>query len=67
MLSLNDRFSREVKNFKWHQDDFIPYHIHIASVTGLYVYADTVDMTLKGKPMTESHKSNDQCEPTVDS
>lgn len=60
MLSLNDRFSREVKNFKWHQDDFIPYHIHIASVTGLYVYADTVDMTLKGKPMTESHKSNDQ-------
>lgn len=67
MLSLNDRFSREVKNFKWHQDDFIPYHIHIASVTGLYVYADTVDMTLKGKPMTESHKSNDQCKPTVDS
>lgn len=59
-LSLSDRFSRKVKNFKWQSDDFIPYHIHIASVTGLYVYADTVDMNLKGKPMAKSPKSNDQ-------
>lgn len=59
MLFLNDRFLREVKNFKWYQDDFIFYYIYIVSVIGLYVYVDIVDMILKGKLMIEFYKSND--------
>lgn len=59
MLFLNDRFLREVKNFKWYQDDLIFYYIYIVSVIGLYVYVDIVDMILKGKLMIEFYKSND--------
>lgn len=59
MLFLNDRFLREVNNFKWYQDDFIFYYIYIVSVIGLYVYVDIVDMILKGKLMIEFYKSND--------
>nr|XP_022288429.1 uncharacterized protein LOC111100639 [Crassostrea virginica] len=50
-LSLGDRIPRDVRNFKWITQDFIPYFIRIASETGLYICADMEDMTLKGKPM----------------
>lgn len=61
-LSLGDRIPRDVRNFKWITQDFIPYFIRIASETGLYICADMEDMTLKGKPMKNTDGNTENCD-----
>ncbi|XP_048745318.2 uncharacterized protein LOC130046293 [Ostrea edulis] len=57
-LSLSDKIPRAVKNFVWTSDEFIPYHIRIASESGIYVSANSENMTLYGEPMKVNDGNN---------
>ncbi|XP_048745317.2 uncharacterized protein LOC125658193 [Ostrea edulis] len=57
ILSLRDKVPKAVKNFVW-TSEFIPYHIRIASESGIYVFANIENMTLYGEPMKEKAKNN---------
>ncbi|XP_062602147.1 uncharacterized protein LOC134263786 [Saccostrea cucullata] len=50
-LPLSDRIRRKAKSFTWSDMSFLPFHIRIASETGLYVSANTADMSLYGEQM----------------
>ncbi|XP_048745320.1 uncharacterized protein LOC125658195 [Ostrea edulis] len=57
-LALSDKIPRAVKNFVWTSDDFIPYHIRIASESGIYFFANSENMTLYGESMKEKAGNN---------
>ncbi|XP_061171801.1 uncharacterized protein LOC133181291 [Saccostrea echinata] len=50
-LSLSDKIHRKAKSFTWSEMRFLPFHIRIASETGIYVSANTTDMSLYGEQM----------------